>query len=253
MKTVLVTRPLIQSQSLAQALKERGFKTVIFPTLLIVPTLESVGTLAHPTEESEFFVGWAKERQRRAHHSADIAIVVSPSTAERANDYSPLPNTILALGKGTAQALEKVGTNVTDFANPANSETLLKHPLLQNITDKKILIFCGENGKTLLQDTLRARGAMVQVIYTHQSLMPEYNEAELHWQACDIDITISTSLASLKNLRTMLGDYHRLDVLQKPLVVISKGMQEVAPLWGFSNDILLAKSASNESIIRTLL
>jgi uroporphyrinogen-III synthase len=235
MKTILITRPIQQSHSLAEALHSAGFNTVIFPTLLIVPAaLESVGTLcfAHPTKSLDI----------------DIAIFVSPAT------ITPIiASTILAIGKGTAQALEKAGINVTAFANPANSETLLKHPLLQHISNKKIVIFCGENGKTLLQDTLTARGAYVNVIYTHQSIMPDYDEADLTWQASDIDVTVSTSLASLKNLRTMIEKYHRLEILQKPLVVISEAMKKVAPLLGFSNDILLADGADNGSILRMLL
>ena len=242
---VLITRPKPQAIKLAEALHKIDFKSIIFPTLELLPP-------PHPEHLHQLI---------RNIPDFDWLIFVSPSTVQffldayqyltvKDLDFAHLK--VAAIGQGTAKELEKAGFQKVLFPKIANSPHLLKVAALQEINAQKILIFAGIDGNDLLAKTLRQRGAQVTMAYTHQSTCPHYQKVDLTWQPGDISITISTSLAMLQNLRTILEQCAYLELLKKPLLVISPTMLIAARELGFTAEIIEAAGAADQAIINAL-
>jgi uroporphyrinogen-III synthase len=85
--------------------------------------------------------------------------------------------------------------------------------------------------------------------YTHRRARPSYSPQEVTWQPDDVALSINLSLESLQNLRTILGEIHRLKLLEKPLLVVSEAMKEAAQQLGFSGAIIVAADATESSLI----
>ena len=158
---------------------------------------------------------------------------------------------VFTVGKGTARVLEEAGVAVVACPDKASSENLLALPELQNVTEKKFIIFTGEAGKPLLENTLGKRGARVEIIYTHRRSVPEY-VLPLSWGPQAIDVSICTSLAGLHNFHAMLDRYKLLSLLTKSLLVITAEMQIAARQLGFKSAIIIATGASDAEILAAL-
>ena len=74
------------------------------------------------------------------------------------------------MGLGSASLLEKLANRPVEIMPQAtyNSEGLLAHPLLQNVSAKNITIFRGIDGCNLLAKTLCERGAQVEYAEVYQ-------------------------------------------------------------------------------------
>ena len=150
--TFLVTRPQHQAPSLCQCIEEQGGTALTFPTLSIQP-------IRNQTELQNI-------TQRLA--DIDITIFVSRNAVDAMTpwwpDKTPTSLTLLAIGTGTKIALEKKGIAVDMIPREYNSEGLLALPLLQDINQRSVVIFCGENPRPLLSEQLSLRGANVKPI-----------------------------------------------------------------------------------------
>jgi uroporphyrinogen-III synthase len=238
MKTILITRPDTMAEPLATALQLLGCSTVIFPTIEIAdinlqPVLEII---AHASDYDDF-------------------IFISPSTVEQIFKHIPSQHhftpRMIALGGGTKAALEKHQVAVTLCPVQASSESLLALPELQQVANRQIVIFAGQDGKTLLADTLRARGAIITMAYTHYRRLPDYS-LPLAWSAQEIDLSLCTSQESLRHFVTLIETLALSTLYEIPLLVISENMRLEAKQMGFKSAIILADGASDAAIIATL-
>lgn len=166
---VLITRPAHQASHTTEALRAAGAHVHQLPLLDITP-LSSPGldaTLAHYKE-------------------AMLAIFVSANAASfglaalAARHISPSGPRIAAIGAATAEALASAGLSVDIVPDgKQDSESLLRHPVLQPVDGQTVILFRGESeqgGRRLLGDTLQQRGATVleaicyrRVAATHSS------------------------------------------------------------------------------------
>lgn len=195
-RTVLVTRPLRQAAALAQAIRAAGGEAFEFPALAVeaVAAGELGGPLAQLAE-------------------ADIAIFISPNAAQfgmaaiHAAGSLPASTAVFALGPGTARALQAQGVVRVITPPGQDSEALLALPPLQDVAGKRVVIVRGVGGRTLLADTLAARGAAVRYLECYRRVCPQADPAPLlaRWQAGGIDAVTVASAETLHNLATMLG------------------------------------------------
>lgn len=230
-RTVLVTRPAQQAAALAQAIQAAGGSACVFPALEI----EAVP----PAALSEPLARLA---------GADCVIFISPNAAEygmaaiRARDGLPGAAQCFAVGPGTARALAEHG--VTDVITPdgQDSEALLALPQLHAVAGKRVVIVRGVGGRTLLADTLRARGATVDYLECYRRVRPEADAAALlaSWQTGGIDAVTVTSAETLHNLAAMLGDTGRPLLLHTPLFVPHEKIAEAARHFGIAQVIATA-------------
>jgi uroporphyrinogen-III synthase len=201
---VIVTRPARQAAALAQKLASLGAHAIVWPAIVVLPP-DDPAPLA------------------RAHaHLADydFAVFVSANAVEfGAPDPRrwPATLTIHAPGIGTAEAIAAVGlpparVPVASF----DSEGLLALPELQQVAGKRVIVFRGDEGRALLGDTLRARGAHVEYVACYRREAPATSAEGLRQclAAGDAHALSLTSVEGLANLLRALGEAGHLAALK---------------------------------------
>jgi len=231
-RTIVVTRPRAQADSLAQAIAAAGGIPLIYPLLEIAP--------ADPAA-----------LQAVASRLADYAIVfcVSPNAVAHA-----LPTLLAAgpwpgatrpagVGTGTEKAWARFGLH--DVIAPRerfDSEALLELPEFQTeaVAGKKVLILRGDGGRELLRQTLEARGATVEVVTCYHRLPPPQGPEVLHqaWSAGRLDAIIISSSEALGHLWQQLDEQDRRHLAATPLFVPHARIAEAARDKGLERVIL---------------
>lgn len=240
----LVTRPAHQSRLLNQMLEQAGFAVISFPTIAI------------ETSPSTPFL----QQLNQSIQSIDIALFVSRNAVDGAFHYLdpaslPVRLQLGVVGKGTWQALQD--KDIASHIIPAdsyNSEGLLASAALQQVKNKRIVIFRGQQGRTLLGDTLQARGAEVEHVEVYRRTLPDYPQEyfEQLTRAQFPQLAIFTSAEGLKNCFQLIGAAQAKTLCSIPWVLISERMRETARELGHNADIIIANSASDEGILQSL-
>ncbi|SCZ86897.1 Uroporphyrinogen III synthase HEM4 [Nitrosomonas mobilis] len=196
---VLITRPEHQADYLMNKIAELGGAPWLFPVLAITdiddkqPLLDLIARLS----------------------SFDIAIFVSPNAVDKAmlliKQCGTWPPLLIAatVGQGSANMLKSYGVETIVTPNDgSDSEALLGMPLFQQVADKRVVIFRGEEGRKLLGDTLSERGADVEYIACYRRSKPAADVAPLlaGWRDHKIHAVVITSSEGLNNLFDMLGE-----------------------------------------------
>jgi uroporphyrinogen-III synthase len=148
-KCIWLTRPAHQAAAWATALEAAGARVLREPLLAIDPPAD----------------GECARAQLAAAESADIVIASSANAVRSAWTLAPdfAPRGVLfAVGAASAAALERAsGRPVEQPVELFSSEGLLTLARLRQPASQQIVLLTGEGGRTVLADTLRARGAKV--------------------------------------------------------------------------------------------
>lgn len=236
---IIITRPAHQAEPLAQLIRQLGANPLIFPTLEIRPLADQHQVLA------------------ALHHidQYELVIFVSANAVEQAlallQPHFAMP--VIAIGPGTARALQARSVCVNCIPESHHSEGLLALPLLNHVHSKRIAIFCGENSRPLLKQALTQRGARVDELACYRRLCPSV-DADLiltQWRNLPIALVISTSRENLLNLWAIFGKIDAKWLSQIPLLVISPAMAAQAKQLGFIS-IITTNGASDEAIYAAL-
>jgi len=242
---VLITRPAHQAEHLAKLIEAEGGTVIRFPTIEIAP----------PTDPGPLLVV--------LDHLADyhLAIFISPNAVDQtfgwlraAKREWPKRLPIACVGRATAAAVEKQGLNATTPTERFDSEALLGLSLLQDVADKKIVIFRGDGGRELLGNTLKLRGAIVTYAECYRRLQPRGGVEELidAWRRGEIQIVSVTSTDGLRNLYDMLGETGRGWLQDTPVVVLSQSQAATCRELGCAAPVLTANEASDEAILEAV-
>jgi uroporphyrinogen-III synthase len=157
---VVVTRPVRQAAEFTRRLAALGAIPIVWPAIVILPPAD-------------------REALARAHASLDrydFAFFVSSNAAEYGAPPAgrwPARLQAYAPGPGTAAALASVGVPYPRVPETGqDSEGLLALPELADVRGKRAILFRGQGGRELLADTLRARGAEVDVVSCYRRAAP---------------------------------------------------------------------------------
>ena len=239
---VLVTRPAGQARALGDGLRAAGLTPLYLPTLAIEAADPAVAVAA-----------------LRAALPCDLAIFISANAVQHALPVIaaagglPAGCPLAAVGPASARALAAAGfSNVLTPAARFDSEGLLALPQLNQVIGRRVVIFRGEGGRTLLADTLTARGADVRAVacYRRVAASDAGDAGQLAaWLAGDaIAALTATSRASLDGLLTLAGPAAA-QLKTLPLVVLSAALANHARHAGFSGPILAADEASDVGLV----
>jgi uroporphyrinogen-III synthase len=241
---VLVTRPLETGQTLTQKLTTLGFRVVHFPVINFQPTTQQE-TLKNTINHLSNY---------------DIAIFVSQAAVKFTLPLISKPTLIpiqwAAIGPSTQSALNQFGisTIIVPPAPPFESETLLQTAPLQQqaVSKKKVIIFRGNGGRNLLQDSLTNRGASVNCVDAYERILPSPpTEAVLtHWRKNPFDAIVLSSQDCLQHF-LQLTSTDAAWLKECSTVVVGLRMAAVANKLGFRR-LLIADGADDTSIIQTL-
>lgn len=243
--TCLVTRPAHQNQTLNKILLQAGFRIINFPTIAINAASATAILKALPDYIQQF----------------NVALFVSRNAVDFSFKYldaAALPSSLQlgVIGKGTCQALKKHGLESHIIsADNYNSEGLLASKLLLQVKGKRVLILRGQQGRNLLGDTLRERGADVEYCEVYRRALPEYTPDYFEKLSKDYfpDIAIFTSAEGLNNGLQLLDEVQADRLRCIPWLLISERMRETARDLRHNADIIIAHSASDEGIVQALV
>jgi uroporphyrinogen-III synthase len=206
---VLVTRPRTQATELVDAIEARGGIAYCFPVIEIAAREEldvrnSVARLGDP----------------------DIVVFVSRNAVEHGICFTNDAE-IAVIGPATARAVEAAG-RVVDIqpADGFDSEHLLAEPRLQRVAGQRVRIIRGNDGRELLAEELKARGAIVEYLSVYERRLPTVSaelaaDLEARWRQGQITAVTVMSVQSLANLAELLPQWCAAQLESTPLVTPS--------------------------------
>ena len=239
---VLVTRPRNRAGGLSAALSARGMQPVEFPLLRI----------ERPSNPHD------AGRALDALDAAAVVVFVSANAVDHALRLRPkllrrIPTaSLLALGRGTARALERVGRD--DVGTPAGCSTTeslleLRQLRLPGVRGTRVGVVRGEGGRELLARTLRERGALVLEAAVYRRLGPGPGfTALLDAQRGALCAAIVTSAEALEYLAQLAAGSQHPEVMSWPLVLPSERVARRAVELGFTAASAAVASMSDDAL-----
>ena len=243
---VLITRPALQTETLAREIEAAGGEAVRLPTIEIAAPASTIALHAALDRLPEFA----------------FAIFISPNAVRqflplvRARGGVPSGLRLAAIGQGTLRTLNEEGFDkVLAPLERFDSEALLDLLPPAVVAGKNILIVRGEGGHKLLGEELVSRGARVAYAECYRRVLPRHPDATnlARLLRGEIDILILTSIEGARNLSTLVGESGRARLLATPAVVVSARLATTCRELGFHAELCVAAQASDAAIVAALL
>ncbi|WP_404472194.1 uroporphyrinogen-III synthase [Vreelandella venusta] len=240
---VLICRPGERGAALAAALRAQGAR---------VESLDVMQLEALPETPAQRRI-WLDIDQ---YHKI---VVVSPFAADCLSDaldrYWPqLPVGIdyYCVGSATAETLYNLLGVRVHIPSPARgedtSEALLALASLKTLPHQRVLLVAGEGGRTLLTETLTARGAHVTRVEVYRRVyQPPSAAMQQHLKSGDYRALIATSGELLEHLAKWCNQA----ALNQPLIVSSHRLATLAGKLGFC-DLKVASGATPAALAAAL-
>ncbi|MCP4765874.1 MAG: uroporphyrinogen-III synthase [Gammaproteobacteria bacterium] len=249
-QVILNTRPAHQQGELTRLLQQDGANVLAFPVIDIQPVA----------------IGAEQRRLADAVGDYDILLFVSRNAVEGALRFIDCrrlrPSARLGvIGNATCAALaaafasDGLDLDVCLVAGePYNSEALLQSPALQQVEGKRVLIMRGQQGRNLLGDELRRRGASVDYAEVYRRVLPDGAVGDFNRlvAAHFPTLVILTSVEGMHNLVELVDEAALRALCHTPWLLISERMRESALNLGHNAAVLIAHSASDNGIRQTI-
>ncbi len=239
-QVILNTRPAHQQGELTTLLEDDGARVLSFPVIEIVAS--------------------GKAPEKPVDH--DILLFVSRNAVDHGLDLidaARLPPAVQfgVIGAATRAALcARLGDiegRLID-SEPFNSEALLEADALQRVAGKRILILRGQAGRNLHGDELTARGARVDYLEVYRRELPRRDPGAFtrlvaqHFPT----LVVLTSNEGMHNLFELVDSAAADRLRAIAWLLISERMRESALKLGHNGAIVIARSASDDGIWRTI-
>ena len=249
-QVILNTRPAHQQGELTHLLQQEDARVIAFPVIDIQPIA----------------IGAPQRRLADAVADYDILLFVSRNAVEGALRFIDCrrlnPSVRLGvIGSATraalAAAFEAGGIDLDDCmvaGEPYNSEALLQSQAMQQVEGKRVLILRGQQGRNLLGDELRRRGATVDYAEVYRRALPQSTAADFNRlvAAGFPTLVILTSAEGMHNLFDLVDEVAVHSLCRIPWLLISERMRESALKLGHNATVLIAQSASDNGIRQTI-
>jgi uroporphyrinogen III methyltransferase / synthase len=226
-RRIVVTRARAQASGLAAILRDLGAEVVELPAIRIEPLIEreevrravaSIGEYAlicvtsphgahllfeamAATERPALARGGSSGEGTSADGGSD-----APARGHAALDARAFAGaTVAAIGPGTARALAKHGIAADVVPERFVAEALVEALADTEVEDKRVLIARAAEARDVLPDTLRERGAEVDVVALYETVRERPDEAAVE-AAQSADYITFTSSSTVTNLTEAVGD-----------------------------------------------
>lgn len=204
---VLVTRAVEQADSLAQALSERGAAAIELPMIRIEPPLDSAPlTAAIANLRSYRWLVFTSQNGVRAFFA---------ELARQGLDSRQLFGLrIAAIGPSTAQALVPHGVRCdvmpeSSFRGEALAESMLREQGDTTMQGVRVLLPRAAVARDVLPDTLRAAGAVVDVVEAYRTLGASAEASDALKQLIErgeLDVIAFTASSTVQHTLAALGE-----------------------------------------------
>lgn len=200
-RRILVTRPKGQADALSALIRQAGGEPIEVPAIEIgeLADLAPFHAVADRLDAFDAAIFVSRNAVRKA-----LALI----NARRGGRPWPAHLLLATVGSGSREELAAHGiTGAIAPEGQSDSEALLALREFSAVSGKRIVIFRGEGGRTVLGDTLVARGARVEHAACYRRLRPPESGALLAaaWQGGKLDAVMASSGEGLANLLEMLG------------------------------------------------
>ncbi len=238
-QVILNTRPAHQQGELTALLERDGARVLSFPVIEIVASGEAP---AQPVDHDILlFVS-----RNAVDHGLDLLGGRLPPAARFGVIGAATRAALLArLGDVEGRLIE---------SEPFNSEALLEADALQRVAGKRVLILRGQAGRNLLGDELAARGARVDYLEVYRRELPRYDPGAFARLTADRFPTLAvlTSNEGMHNLFELVDSDAAERLRAIAWLLISERMRESALKLGHNGPVVIARSASDDGIWRTI-
>jgi uroporphyrinogen III methyltransferase / synthase len=198
-KRILVTRARTQAQTLVQAIEALGGEVVEFPTIELRPP-DSFGPLDQAIRQIKTY---------------DWLIFTSVNGVEQfLNRFEKLDKSlaelgdikVAAIGPETAKRLEAAEIQPRFVPGHYQAEGILETLAGETLQGKKVLIPRAAKARDILPETLRKRGAQVDVVVAYQTVLPQVDAPALCGVLREggIDAITFTSSSTASNFAALL-------------------------------------------------
>jgi len=164
-RTVVVTRPREQAASLLDALQALGAEVLLVPTIRIEP---------RPLDDEVAAVLRELATYRLVVFTSANAVRVFAGYLARGTEEATMPAgpVVAAVGPATAAALERHGLACHLVPDEYVAEGLLDalEDADADVAGARVLVPCARDARDVLPDTLRARGAVVDVLHIYDTV-----------------------------------------------------------------------------------
>lgn len=228
---IIVLRPQPGADETVAALAAAGFRARALPVLERCPLAETAAARARVQALAEY----------------RVVVFVSPAAAEfgmawidRHWPQYPVGIAWVAVGEGTRRVLQRFGVPAVAPVVDERSEGMLELPELADVRHAKVLVMRGRGGRELLAETLRERGAQVDLLelYERQVLAVELPPADA------VCAAVVSSVAVLEALIANNG----LIWSRRPLIVPSPRVAAAARAAGFA-EVVEARAAGPDATV----
>lgn len=236
---VLNTRPLPQANELNVLIQEANGCALSCPAFDLTTASLSWFDLLPPLKTVD-----------QAIFTSANAVIYTLSYLKKKNLSWPETIRVSAIGKATGLKLNDYGIKVHNIPEKFDSEHLLKLESFSNVRNQTILLFKGEGGRQLIENTLNAREARLIILAVYKRQLPNLNQTVLSqwWQERAVDIILFTSQQTMENIFHLFGSEAKSWLLETPCLVISQRLADIASALGMQKIII----GSTDSIIETL-
>lgn len=236
---ILVTRPAHQADTLCRLIEEAGGVALRLPLIDIAASAPDT----------------VLREQLSAAAAADGWIFTSANAARIATRLHPPPwsASVAAVGTATASTLSEAGVaEVLVPESEYSAAALLKLAPLQSVQGRYCVILTGEDGRSELAETLRARGAKVETLalYRRQSTQPPSDRVRDCVASCDA--IVLTSGEGAVRLFEVTPEVSRVTLLQRTVLVPSPRVAEKVRQLGFTVPPLLPRQMTDSAMVQTL-
>jgi len=216
-KRILITRARSQALSLSQRIESLGGEVVEFPTIEIKPpaSYESLDEAIKQITSYDWLIftsvnGVEQFLSRFEKLGKNIANLAGIEVG--------------AIGPETAKRLTAAQIRLSLVPKQYQAEGILEELLSKNLFGKRVLIPRAAKARDILPETLRQRGARVEVVEAYQTVPPQTDVAAVHKLLRDgkIDVITFTSSSTATNFAAMLHD-HDLPRLLSRMVIACIG------------------------------
>ena len=243
-KRILVTRARVQASALTEKLTALGAACIEAPVIRIAPPADGYAALDGAIAELNAYQWLIFTSVNGVEHF--FARLHAAGKDTRALGYAR----VAAIGAATSAALRAFGIRADlvppEFRAEAVAEEL--RPLLP--PRARILLPRAQEARDVLPDTLRAHGAIVDVVAAYETV-PEIEDAAIAQRLAsgEIDMVTFTSSSTVKNLVKMLGNITPLH--QVKIACIGPVTADTARSFALEPDIV-AKEYTIDGLVKSI-
>jgi uroporphyrinogen-III synthase len=226
--SVIVTRPVGSARGMLAAIRARGGTAIALPGLALRVCAD---------------VSLARA-QLLAAQGAEACIFSSPAAVRFAFDLLPAwpassRRRVIALGDGSARALQRRGVPSIVPPERSDSEGVLALGELAQVRDRRIVIIGAAGGRGLIASTLRERGAEVVEAHVYARIAPRLTQRHFAALAAADDplILLLSSAEVLRHLLALLPPPLLARLQQQTIVVSSARLGEIVARQGFPHSV----------------